>query len=96
MNKEDAKKRITELTSLLSEHNYKYYVLSAPDISDYDFDILLKELEGLEEAYPELKRSDSPTQRVGGEPTKDFKTVNHKYPMLSLSNSYSETEIQGI
>jgi len=94
MNKEDAKKRIEELTSLLREHNYKYYVLSAPEISDYDFDILLKELEALEEAYTAFKLPDSPTQRVGGEPTKEFKTVTHKYPMLSLSNSYSETEIQ--
>jgi len=94
MNREDAKKRIEELTSLLREHNYKYYVLSAPEISDYDFDILLKELEVLEEAYPAFKLPDSPTQRVGGEPTKEFKTVTHKYPMLSLSNSYSETEIQ--
>ena len=94
MNREDAKKRIEELTSLLREHNYKYYVLSAPEISDYDFDILLKELEALEEAYTAFKLPDSPTQRVGGEPTKEFKTVTHKYPMLSLSNSYSETEIQ--
>ncbi|MEE4260574.1 MAG: NAD-dependent DNA ligase LigA [Bacteroidales bacterium] len=94
MNKEDAKRRIDELTSLLREHNYKYYVLSTPEISDYDFDILLKELEALEVTYPEFKLPDSPTQRVGGEPTKEFKTIIHKYPMLSLSNSYSETEIR--
>ncbi|MCB2207628.1 MAG: NAD-dependent DNA ligase LigA [Bacteroidetes bacterium] len=93
MNKEDAKNRITELTALLREHNYKYYVLSAPVISDYEFDFLLKELEELEAAFPEFKLPDSPTQRVGGEPTKEFKTVIHKYPMLSLSNSYSEGEI---
>ncbi len=94
MNKEEAKKRIRELTNTIREHNYKYYVLSAPVISDYDFDILLKELEKLEEAYPEFRYPDSPTQRIGGEPTKEFKTVTHKYPMLSLSNSYSEEEIR--
>jgi DNA ligase (NAD+) len=94
MNKEEAKKRIDKLSSILREHNYKYYVLSAPDISDFEFDILLKELESLEAAFPDFKLPDSPTQRVGGEPTKEFKTVTHKYPMLSLSNSYSETEIK--
>ncbi|PLW97953.1 MAG: DNA ligase (NAD(+)) LigA [Marinilabiliales bacterium] len=94
MNKEEAKKRIDELSSILREHNYKYYVLSAPDISDFEFDILLKELESLEAAFPDFKLPDSPTQRVGGEPTKEFKTITHKYPMLSLSNSYSETEIR--
>ncbi|RLD83632.1 MAG: DNA ligase (NAD(+)) LigA, partial [Bacteroidetes bacterium] len=94
MNKENAKKRIEELTEKLREHNYKYYVLSAPEISDYEFDIMLKELEQLEETYPEFKYPDSPTQRVGGEPTKEFKTVTHKYPMLSLGNSYSEEEIK--
>jgi DNA ligase (NAD+) len=93
MNREEAKKRIDELSSILREHNYKYYVLSAPDISDYEFDSLLKELEELEATYPEFKLPDSPTQRVGGEPTKEFKTITHKYPMLSLGNSYSETEI---
>ncbi len=94
MNKENAKKRIEELTEKLREHNYKYYVLSAPEISDYEFDVMLKELEQLEETYPEFKYPDSPTQRVGGEPTKEFKTVTHKYPMLSLGNSYSEEEIK--
>ncbi len=65
-----------------------------PTISDFDFDQKLKELEKLELEFPELKLPDSPTLRVGGEPTKDFKTVSHKYPMLSLSNSYSEQEIR--
>ena len=94
MNKEEAKKRIVELTSIIRDHNYKYYVLSTPGISDYDFDLLLKQLEKLEDAFPELRFPDSPTQRIGGEPTKEFKTVTHKYPMLSLSNSYSEEEIK--
>lgn len=94
MNKDEAKKRIDELTSLIREHNYKYYVLSEPEISDFDFDFLLKELEELEISFPSLSLQNSPTQRVGGEPTKEFKTVTHKYPMLSLSNSYSEEEIR--
>ncbi|MCF6171730.1 MAG: NAD-dependent DNA ligase LigA [Bacteroidales bacterium] len=93
MTKEEAKKRIADLTAMLQQHNYNYYVLSQPAISDYEFDALLKELEQLEAHFPELKLSDSPSQRVGGEPTRFFATVKHKYPMLSLSNSYSEAEI---
>ena len=94
MNKEEAKKRIEELTNIIREHNYKYYVLSIPVIDDYEFDMLLKELEKLEEAYPEFSYPDSPTRRVGGEPTKEFKTITHRYLMLSLGNSYSEDEIK--
>ena len=93
MNKENAKIKIDELVDILQKHNYNYYVLSSPSISDFDFDILLKELEKLEDEFPQLVRTDSPTLRVGGEPTKNFKTVTHKYPMLSLSNTYSEEEI---
>ena len=93
MNKEEAKKRIEQLTRELQQHNYNYYVLAQPTISDYDFDQLLKELEKLEEQYPEFKLPDSPTLRVGGDITKEFKTVKHRYPMMSLSNSYSEAEI---
>jgi len=93
MNKELAKSRINELVDLLQKHNYNYYVLSNPTISDYDFDILLKELEKLESEHPDLIRNDSPTLRVGGEPTKEFDTVVHTYPMLSLANTYSEDEI---
>ncbi|PLX06513.1 MAG: DNA ligase (NAD(+)) LigA [Marinilabiliales bacterium] len=89
----EAKSKIAELSEELRTYNYNYYVLSKSLISDYDFDIKLKELEKLEEEFPHLKTPDSPTQRVGGEPTKDFKTVVHKYPMLSLSNSYSEQDI---
>ena len=94
MEKRDAKLKIEELSRELQLHNHNYYVLSYPTITDYDFDIKLKELESLENDYPEFKFPDSPTQRVGGEPTKDFVTVSHKYPMLSLSNSYSEQEIR--
>jgi len=94
MEKKDAVIRIEELSHELAMHNHNYYVLSSPTIPDFDFDIKLKELESLEIEFPELKLASSPTQRVGGEPTKDFTTVNHKYPMLSLSNSYSEDEIR--
>ena len=87
MTKEEVKNRIDELTSELQQHNYNYYVLSKPVIGDYDFDALLKELGSLEKQFPELARPDSPTQRVGGEPTKEFKTVVHKHPFLSLSNT---------
>ena len=94
MDKRNTEKKIEQLSKELQEHNYNYYVLSMPTISDFDFDQKLKELEKLESEFPELKLPDSPTLRVGGEPTKDFKTVSHKYPMLSLSNSYSEDEIR--
>ncbi len=94
MTKEEAKKHIDQLCKELQEHNYRYYVLAQPSVSDFEFDQKLKELEALEAAYPEFVRPDSPTHRVGGEPTKNFPTVKHKYPMLSLSNSYSLDEIR--
>ena len=93
MNKSEIKERIEELSASLRQHNYNYYVLSAPTISDYDFDHLLKELEQLEVAHPEFAEENSPTKRVGGDITKKFDTVTHEYPMLSLSNSYSQEEI---
>ncbi len=94
MEKETAKSRIQELTDALNDHNHRYYVLSKPVISDYDFDMLLEELTRLETEYPELVLPDSPTKRVGGEITREFKQVAHTYPMLSLSNTYSEEEIR--
>ncbi len=94
MNKEIIKETIDKLVEELQQHNYNYYVLSNPTISDYEFDNKLKDLEKLELENPEFKRPDSPTVRVGGEPTKDFKTVMHKFPMLSLSNTYSKEEIE--
>ncbi|MGB1101996.1 MAG: NAD-dependent DNA ligase LigA [Crocinitomicaceae bacterium] len=93
MNKEKAASRIETLSHELEKHNYNYYVLSAPTISDFEFDQLLKELEALEKEYPEFAFENSPTKRVGGDITKNFETVQHEYPMLSLSNSYSEEEI---
>lgn len=91
---EQVKNKILALSSELNEHNYNYYVKSAPTISDYEFDILLKELEELEKQHPEFAFDNSPTKRVGGDITKKFNSVKHQYPMLSLSNSYSEEEIK--
>ncbi len=93
MNRSKAKKRIEELSEELNKHNYHYYVLSDPKISDYEFDQMLDELIGLENKYPEFKNIDSPSQRVGGEVTKEFRNVKHQIPMLSLSNTYSEEEL---
>lgn len=93
MNSEEAKKKIEALTEELNHHNYLYYQESKPEISDYEFDQKLKELEQLESAYPNLKLSHSPTSRVGGDITKEFETVAHKYPMLSLGNTYSKEEL---
>ena len=88
-----AKKKIEALTSELNEHNYRYYILSAPTISDYEFDMKLKELEKLEKEFPEFATEGSPTKRVGGEITKEFKQVVHQYPMMSLGNTYSRQEL---
>jgi DNA ligase (NAD+) len=90
---DSVKKKIEELSKQLDEHNYNYYVLSNPVISDFEFDKLLEELIRLEKAHPEYLLPDSPSQRVGGQITKEFKTVKHKYAMLSLGNTYSEEEL---
>ncbi|MBQ7878322.1 MAG: NAD-dependent DNA ligase LigA [Bacteroidaceae bacterium] len=87
------RERITELRELLHNHNYNYYVLNAPQISDMDFDMLMRELQDLESAYPDMFDANSPTQRVGSDITKEFKQVAHRYPMLSLGNTYSKTEV---
>ncbi|MFH1159645.1 MAG: NAD-dependent DNA ligase LigA [bacterium] len=94
MDAAEANKRISALREEIRMHNHAYYTLSKPVISDQEFDQLLRELESLEQAYPEFASPDSPTQRVGGEITKEFKQVLHRYPMLSLSNTYSEEEIR--
>lgn len=93
MEKSLAKQRILELSAELHEHNHKYYVLSEPSISDFEFDIKLKELQTLEDQFPEFAGANSPTKRVGGDITKKFEIVKHKYPMLSLGNTYSEQEL---
>lgn len=86
--------RIEKLRAEIRDHDYHYYVLAEPIISDYEYDRLMRELQELEREHPELIASDSPTQRVGGEPTKEFRTVTHATPMLSLANAYSEEEIR--
>jgi len=94
MNREETQKKITELRKYLEEHNYRYYVLAKPEISDYEFDLKMRELEALEEKFPEFYDPHSPTQRVGSDLTKSFATEYHRYSMLSLSNAYSEGEIR--
>ncbi|MBI1288103.1 MAG: NAD-dependent DNA ligase LigA [Flavobacteriales bacterium] len=94
MNREEAKIRIAALSKELDEHNYKYYVLSEPTISDFEFDKKMEELQALEAEFPEFLSSESPSQRVGSTITKEFPTVRHKYPMMSLGNSYSKEEME--
>ncbi len=94
MTKEQARKRIEELRKLLHRYNYEYYVLDRPSISDYEFDMLMKELEKLEKEYPEFDDPNSPTKRVGGFVTKIFPVKAHKYPMFSLDNTYSYEEVK--
>lgn len=94
MSSHAAKERITALTKELNEYNYQYYVLANPAVSDLDFDVKLKELEELELRYPEWVDPDSPTQKVGGDITERFNTVKHRWPMLSLSNTYNEQELR--
>ncbi len=86
--------QINQLRQELRDHNYNYYVLDNPTISDFDFDIKLKELQALEGAYPEYHDADSPTLRVGGEVTKNFQTVPHAFRMYSLDNSYSKEDLE--
>jgi DNA ligase (NAD+) len=87
-------KRIRKLQANLHEHDYRYYVLAEPTISDEEYDALMRDLHDLERRYPQFRTPDSPTQRVGGLPTKEFPSVTHEPPMLSLANSYSEEEIR--
>ncbi len=94
MSIETIQQRITELRSVLEEHNHRYYHLSQPVISDQEFDMLLKELEKLETENPEYFDPNSPTQRVGSDLNKEFQQVRHQYSMLSLSNVYSEEELR--
>ena len=89
----DSKARILELRAQLHEHNYNYYVLNSPVIGDMEFDMLMRELQDLEAANPDMYDPTSPTQRVGSDITKEFTQVQHKYPMLSLGNTYSKDEV---
>ncbi len=90
----NAKLRIEQLTTLLKDHNYRYYVLAEPSISDFEFDQLLNELIHLESQFPQLISPDSPTQKVGGDVSEGFITVKHQRPMLSLANTYNEQELR--
>src|SRR5262245_13885951 len=86
--------RIEELRNQIREHEYRYYVLDQPTISDYEFDQLMRELQRLELEHPELVTPDSPTQRVGGEPAKAFPSHTFAQAMMSLENAYSEEELR--
>ncbi|MDD3706126.1 MAG: NAD-dependent DNA ligase LigA [Clostridiaceae bacterium] len=91
---EKLEKRVKELTKLINKHNYNYYVLDKPEISDYEYDLLMKELIEMENTFPALKRPDSPTQRIGGEVLKGFSEVVHRTPKLSLSNVFDDNDIR--
>ena len=91
---DNASKRIKELTALIDKYNYEYYMNSQSLVSDFEFDALLRELQDLERQYPELASPNSPTKRVGGDVSKAFKQVTHRFPMLSLGNTYSIEEIE--
>ncbi len=93
MNKEEAKERIKKLMEEIEEHNYKYYVLAQPAISDFEYDSLMNELIRLEEQFPDLKDEHSPSQRIGSDLNKEFTQVKHRYPMYSLANTYSPQEV---
>ena len=90
----DEQQRILQLRRELHEHNHRYYVLNQPTISDYDFDQLMHELQQLEARHPELADDNSPTQRVGSDISAEFRQVKHRYPMLSLANTYSEQDVR--
>jgi len=94
MNELEAKIMIDELCNQIEKHNYNYYTLSNPTISDLEFDQLLNQLIALEKQFPHLQNPNSPTLKVGGSITKDFTTVKHKYPMLSLGNTYNEEDLR--
>jgi len=94
MKRPEAKTRIEKLKKEIEEHNHNYYVLNNPVISDFEYDLLLNELDTLEKKFPEFATEDSPTRRVGSDITKEFRQYEHKYPMLSLSNTYNEEELR--
>ena len=93
MTRQEAKKEIDDLIQQIEYYSDLYYQKDSSEISDFEFDQLMNKLIGLEKDFPEFRYPHSPTQRVGGTITKEFPTVEHRYPMLSLSNTYSEDEI---
>ena len=94
MSLSEIKERMDELVKELNQHNYNYYVLAQPVITDYEFDKKLEELAELEKQHPEFQDPGSPTQKVGGDITRVFETVKHKWPMLSLGNTYNEQDLK--
>lgn len=94
MNRSEASERISQLRETIEHHNHRYYVMSDPEISDFEYDLLLNELITLEGKYPELKDKNSPSQRVGSDLNREFEQFEHIYPMLSLANTYSEDELR--
>ena len=94
MNRDEARERIGNLRSEINVHNHRYYVLNQPLITDYEYDLLLKELIDLEEQFPEFTDAASPSRKVGSDITKEFRQQPHRYPMLSLANTYTEEEIR--
>ncbi len=94
MTRAEAESRVATLRAAIREHDYNYYVLAAPTISDQEYDRLFRELQELERAFPDLVTPDSPTQRVGGQPLEGFKQVRHAVPMLSIDNTYSEGDLR--
>ena len=93
MNKKDAQLRVAELTKQLHYHSHRYYVLDDPEISDFDCDAMLRELETLEEEFPELRSDNSPTVRVGGQASNSFEKVAHAVQMGSLQDAFSDEEM---
>ncbi len=94
MTQSEARERIEKLRLEIEEYNYKYYVLNSPDISDFEYDILLSDLEALENKFPQFISDNSPTRRVGSDITEEFVQYEHRYPMLSLGNTYNEDELR--
>ena len=92
MNREQAKKEITSLREKINYHMHRYHVLDAPEIDDYTYDMMFKQLKELEEKYPDLVTENSPTQRVGMQPAEGFQKITHFTPMRSLGNVFSEME----
>jgi len=93
-NDNNERDRIVQLRKELHEHNHRYYVLNQPTIGDMEFDMMMRELQDLEAKYPDMADPNSPTQRVGSDLNQEFRQVEHKYPMLSLANTYSEAEVE--
>src|ERR1043166_7129377 len=91
---QDIEKQAESLREELRRHEHLYYVMDAPEISDAEYDVLLRKLKALEDAHPEISASDSPTQRVGGKPREGFIKVRHSSPMLSLDNALNEGELR--